>query len=176
MNRIAICLAAVAWLLATGTARAAHPGFVDLKSLDDHMNVAPAFAISLNDWMLQIGREALEDDELEALSGVESVSVRIYEAASEQLAGATRALAAELGNRGWAPVVQVRDDGDDVRVLMKSDGRDIAGVTVLVQSRGGEAVFVNAYGAISPEHLGRLLSRLGELGDVNLARLDAAVD
>lgn len=170
----------VAWmaggvcLLAAVAARAAHPGFVDLKSLDDGAKQSPTFAVTLNDWMLEFGREAMEDDpELAALRGLEAVSVRIYQSTSEGVRLAADELSEELVGRGWMPVVQV-NDGDRVRVLIKSGKEEIAGVTVLVASRTGESVFVNAYGSIRSEDLGRLLSGFGDLQ--GLDGLELALD
>lgn len=158
-------------LLAAGFAHAAHPGYVDLKSLDARAGSSPTVAVSVNDWLLKLGQDAVKDDpELAALAGLESVSVRIYKDAAVELGQAVADLAAELRQAGWMPVAQVSDGGDRVSVLMMAGNDDIAGVTVLVHDgSGGEAVFVNAYGSIRPEDLGRLLSSVGDLGGLDLA-------
>lgn len=170
MKRLITTTAGGVLLLAAGFAHAAHPGFVDLKSLDARAGASPTVAVSVNDWLLKLGQDALKDDpELAALAGLESVSVRIYKDAALELGQAAADMAAELRRAGWMPVAQVNDGDDRVSVLMMPGTDHIAGVTVLVHDSSGEAVFVNAYGSIRPDDLGRLLSGVGDLGGLDLA-------
>lgn len=167
---------ALALLLGAAPTFAAHPGFVDLKGIEAHSSASPTFAVTLGDWILGFGEEAMEDDpELAALRGLESLQVRIYEKADAGLLDAMKAFGEDLGRAGWQPVVTVNDGRDRVRVMMKPDGANIAGVTILVHGGGHEAVMVNAYGSIRPEDLGRLISGMGDVGDVDLAEVSESV-
>lgn len=168
MNRLK--LFAFALVLAAAPAFAAHPGFVDLKDIEAHSSASPTFSVTLGDWILKLGEGAMaEDPDLAALRGLESVQVRVYEDADPGLVEAMKAFAGDLGRAGWQPVVTVNDGAERVRVMMKPDGDNIVGLTVLVHGGGGEAVLVNAYGDIRPEDMARLINGVGHVGNVDLA-------
>lgn len=169
---------AFALLLGTGSAWAAHPGYVDLDAISAHTDASPSFSVTLGDWILNPGERAVEEEpELAALRGLESLQVRVYEEADLALVDGMASFAHELGASGWQRVVTVSDgDTERVRLLMKPDGDHIAGLTVLVYGGDREAVLVNAYGDISPEDMGRLIAGIGEVGDVDLASARKAAE
>ena len=61
-----------------------------------------------------------------------------------------------LKSQGWETVVRVREDGEDVNIQLKTRDNAIAGLVVLVTESGGESVFINIVGNISPKEIGRL--------------------
>ncbi len=170
-------LLAVALLVGTGPAWAAHPGFVDLKALEARTKASPKVSVTLGDWLLKMGGDALADDpDLAVMRGLESLQVRVFENADAALADGIVEFAKDLGSAGWQSVVTVSEGTERVRVMMKPEGDNIAGVTVLVYGGGGEAVLLNAYGEIRPEDLGRLISGIGNMGGADLARLESDIE
>lgn len=164
-------------LMGAGPVWAAHPGFVDLQALEAQTQASPKVSVTLGDWLLKMGGEALaEDPDLAAMRGLESLQVRVYESADPAVAEGIVAFANDLGSAGWQSVVTVSEGPERVRVLLKPEGANIAGVTVLVYGGGGEAVLLNAYGEIRPEDLGRLISGFGDMGGADLARLEADIE
>lgn len=159
-------LLVIALLLGAGPAWATHPGFADLGGLQDRANAAPEVSVTLGDRLLRFAGDAAaaEDPSLAVMQRLESVQVRVYENANAALAEGIVDFAKDLGSAGWQSVVTISEGAERVRVLTKTEGDHIAGVTVLVSGGGGEAVLVNAYGEIRPEELGRLLSGLGRVG------------
>jgi len=178
MKRITLSLTGLLALLAvTLPALAAHPGKVDLSFLDDKFGASPAVTVDLNDWLLRLGSEAVKDDpELAALRGLESLQVRIYHSASEKLRKVGADMAVDLGRQGWQKVVSVREADEHVDVLIKPDGDNIAGFTVLAAGDDGDAVFVNGYGKISPKDLARMVDGVGSLDGLDDLGLAAAAD
>jgi hypothetical protein len=170
-----------ALVLGAGPAWAAHPGFVDLGGLEDRANAAPKVSVTLGNRLLRFAGDAAaaEDPNMAAVKRLESVQVRVYENADAALAEGIVDFAKDLGSAGWQSVVTVSEGDERVRVMMKPEGDNIAGVTVLVFGGAGEAVLVNAYGEIRPEDLGRLISGLGQVGGRfdggNLSRLGADI-
>lgn len=168
---------ALVLLLGAGPAWAAHPGFVDLSELEARIDAKPKVSVTLGDWFLKAGGEALADEpELAAMRKLESLQVRVYESADAALGDSMMALADELAGAGWQSVVTVSEETERVRVLMKPEGDNIAGLTVLVHGSGGEAVLLNAYGEIRPQDLGRLISGISDIKGADLARLNADID
>jgi hypothetical protein len=114
------------------------------------------------------------------LEGVDNVRVLVYEDIKEDMQAVLRfveSTGTKLEGDGWAAVVRVREDDEQVRVYMKpgTDGT-LAGVTVMITESGGgedddggggEAVFVNVSGKIQPEQLGMLASGIGVNGVLN---------
>lgn len=171
-------LLVAALLLGAGPAWAAHPGFVDLGGLEDRANASPKVSVTLGDRLLRFAGDAAaaEDPDLAVMQRLESLQVRVYENADAALAEGIVDFAKDLGSAGWQSVVTVSEGDERVRVMMKPEGDNIAGVTVLVFGGAGEAVLVNAYGEIRPEDLGRLISGFGEMSGVGLARLGSGIE
>lgn len=178
MKQFALSLAGLLAMLALAVpAFAAHPGQVDLGFLDKKFDATPAISVSLDDWLLQLGSEAIKDDpELAALRGLKSLQVRVYRSAGDKLRQAGQEMAAELAHDGWQTVVRVREGDEHVDVLIKPDGENIAGFTVLAAGDDGDAVFVNGYGKISPRDLARLVDDAGSMGGLGNLDLAAASD
>ncbi len=174
MNRIKYL--ALVLVFGAGPALAAHPGYVDLEGIEAFSDASPSVDVTLGDWMLNFGGQAMEDDpDLAALRGLESLRVRIYQGADEKLGHGLADFGRELASSGWQSVVSVTDKRERVRVLMMPEGNNIAGLTVLVHS-GSEAILVNAYGEIRPQDLGRMISGISDIGGADLARLNADID
>ncbi len=118
------------------------------------------------------GAAGADDPESESiLAGLESVRVLVYEVGDDGQAmlnfveEASTALEAD----DWQLAVYVQDADDKVRIYVKFDEENLAGLTILVADSGGEAVFANFAGSIDPAKLGGIASTFGVddvIGDI----------
>jgi hypothetical protein len=53
-------------------------------------------------------------------------------------------------------VARIREDENEVYLYVKEHGEEIDGLTAMVISEEGEAVFVNIVGHIDPSQIGRI--------------------
>lgn len=104
------------------------------------------------------------DPELAALvEGLEAVRVRSAELAEgdrEAVRSRIRAAGRWLDEQGWAPMVKMREGGDEVLIYSRlaADGA-VEGMTV-VAIEDGEVTVVNLVGRVDPAQLGRILNGL----------------
>ena len=148
----------------------AMPGFFDFGSIPGVAS-EPKVQIDLNPVLLGFVREAskeAESDAGNALAGLKSVRVSVYEAVENQDAvmdyiGET---SQQMESEGWQRVIYVEEQGEErVRMYMKSQGNRVAGLTMMVAGGGDdEAVFINIVGDIDPAQLGKLAGSLGAGG------------
>ena len=107
-----------------------------------------------------------------ALEGITNVRVRVYEGISigggeAELLKFVDDTSRTLEGDGWKSVVRVNEDGERVRIFVKptaggANAGSFAGLTLMVvDTGGGEAVFINLAGAIRPEQLGRIAAQMG---------------
>jgi hypothetical protein len=126
--------------------------------------------INLNPAMLGFITAAAESSDPEtaqALQGVHGVQVYVYEigSANRPLLDFVESTSKTLEQEGWQRMVYVQDKSDKVRMYVKSDDAKVLGLTMMVVSEDGEAVFINVDGDLDPATLGRLVGSLG-VGDV----------
>ena len=71
-----------------------------------------------------------------------------------------------LEGAGWTRILRVEEEEEQVYLFALEAAGSISGLTVLVNDGGEEAVVVNIAGPIDPRVLGRLLSNMGEMPDL----------
>ena len=145
------------------TAPRSNDGFADLESLgmrdtDRVMN------ISIGPTLLHFTAGFLDDDPeiRELLRGLDGVRVRIYEidGAASRVAQRISAMSVNLQGDGWAPVMLVREEDEEVHMLMRVVDGQICGMTVLVSDGDSEAVIVNLMGEIRPQQFSDVMVAL----------------
>jgi hypothetical protein len=178
--RKTITLAAMLWLsfavLASAPATAqkleAQPGYVPIQELGIFPREKLTAEINLSGPILRMiaGAARAEDPEFSALiSGLQAIQVQVFPLAEtdgtairERIGRAVR----WLEDRGWAPTVRVREEGEEVYIYLKEAENRIVGMTLMSLTPGDEAAVINIVGRIDPEQL----SRLGE--ELDLPHLD----
>ena len=105
------------------------------------------------------------DDEPETrdlLRSLDGVRVRIYEIDGDASRVAQRisAMSEHLQDDGWAPVLLVREEGEEIHMLMRVVDGQICGMTVLVSDGESEAVVVNLMGEIRPQQFSDVMIAL----------------
>lgn len=153
-----------------------HPGFVDgsefarLAGEDSELvevNIGPSL-------LGTIARGADDDPEARSvLSGLLHVSAYVvgldHDADREgRAAKLVKEIVESLDRSGWEHLVKVREKGESANVYIRSNGKTIDGLVVVVFDRDdSEVVFANLVGSID-------LARLGELdGTLDVPGLDA---
>ena len=138
------------------------PGYVDLDAMEDWFGEEPFLFVNVKGVLLNLVAEASsrEDPDLaELLRKLKAVQVRGYKNDGIDLKavrGRATALTRDLEKKGWEPAVRVRDEGEQVELLMRSNGQSIAGLMIVVASKEDEIVFVNIVGDIDPSQIARL--------------------
>ncbi|MEJ2534048.1 MAG: DUF4252 domain-containing protein [Gammaproteobacteria bacterium] len=136
------------------TAPRGSDGFADLDSLGA-LDVDNTLTLSIGPTLLRFAARHMDETDAETralLEGLDGVRVRIYEIDGDagRVARRMDRMSQGLQAEGWAPVALMRDPGgEQVHMLMKSDGDHIAGLTV-ISSDGSEAVIVNVMGELHP--------------------------
>jgi hypothetical protein len=132
------------------------------------------FALSLGPLPLKIARVFMKNDpEIQTLlHDVKAVRVYTYEVdgdaerVKQNMADARDRLVAH----GWEQILAVRDDGELVSALVKTDGAaSMRGLAVMVQDHD-DLTFVNVIGRLKPETFGAVMAQLNvHLPSVRLA-------
>lgn len=92
---------------------------------------------------------------------LEGVKVKVYntggnlEPALEQMSQAKSALEADA----WQPIVQVKDEGENVQMFARIEDDKMHGMAVMVVN-AKEAVFLNFLGTIDPAEVGKVMQQL----------------
>ena len=153
------------------TAPRGSEGFADLDSLGirdtDHV-----ISLSIGPALLRFAARHVDDDpETQALlRSLDGVRVRVYEIDGDAGRVAVRMsdMSRKLQDDGWEAVMTVREEREQVHMLMRLSGERIAGMTVLVSDGESEAVIVNLMGDIRPEQFSDVMVAL----DVDAAGVD----
>jgi hypothetical protein len=138
------------------------PGYVDLDAMGTWFDEEPFLFVSVKGVLLNLVAEAssLDDPDLaDLLRKLKAVQVRGYKNDGVDLKaahGRATAFTRDLEKKGWEPAVRVRDEDERVELLMRSDGKVIAGLMIVVSNEKDETVFVNIVGDIDPSQIARL--------------------
>ncbi len=138
------------------------PGYVDLDAMEAWFGEEPFLFVSVKGVLLNLVAEAssIEDPDLaDLLRKLKAVQVRGYKNDGVDLKairGRASAFTRDLERKGWEAAVRVRDKGEQVELLMRSDGEAIAGLMIVVAKDDDEMVFVNIVGDIEPSQIARL--------------------
>lgn len=147
----------------------AMPGYVDFGSLEAVYG-EPKVMVNIGGFLLNFMSQATKDDPETAalMEGLKGVRINIYSTdgetapAMEQINSVRSMLTAQ----NWEPIVQVREEGQNVQIFMKADGEGMQGLTVMAVD-GDEAVFLNILGSIDPEKLGQVMDQFDMDVDIN---------
>ncbi|MDY7093425.1 MAG: DUF4252 domain-containing protein [Acidobacteriota bacterium] len=156
-----------------GTVRSltAEPGYVDLALLPQVRDAEPTIEVNLSGTLLNLLAESMrgEDEDFAILlSGLRSIRVRIFDqskeggpaAPTEAVAGQIRSLSNRLSRDGWESVVRVRDESNQIHILLRTANDSIAGLVALFSDPEGSFGFINIVGDFDPQRLGRLARQL----------------
>lgn len=138
------------------------PGYVDLDAMETWFDEEPFLFVSVRGVLLNLVAEAssLDDPDLaDLLRKLKAVQVRGYKNEGVDLKavrGRASAFRRDLEKKGWESAVRVRDEEEQVDLLLKSDGKAIAGLMIVVSNEKEETVFVNIVGDIDPSQIARL--------------------
>ena len=140
------------------------PGYIDFGSLDAIYG-EPRVMINIGGPLMKLmAAAAASSDEPQAsalMRDLEGVRVNIYntggntQPALAQMNEAKAALEAEE----WVPIVQVREEGEDVQMFSKIEGDLMQGMAIMVVNQE-EAVFLNILGSIDPAQVGSVMKQL----------------
>lgn len=151
-----------------------HPGSVDFARFSSLQATSVSVDLTLGGWLLSWARIAAResgDPDLEILSNVDSIRVRVFEVSDAAASKASAsAVVDELLAQGWERLARVLDEGSWVHVLVKGQEELLEGITVIALDDGDEAVFVNIAGRLHPADVARLLR------DKDLLHVDLNVD
>lgn len=139
-------------------------GYVAPDIVEGWFDTAPAVEVNLDGALLDMVANASQSDQPEAaalLRRLTALRVRIFPTEGVQMSTLeSRAgrLMNRLSERGWQTVVRVRDENEqtNIQVRMREDSDAVAGLVVLVNQPGGESVFANLVGNVSPSEVGDL--------------------
>lgn len=143
------------------------PGYVDFGNLTDLFGREPKVEVMLGGPLVTFLAEASrqEDPELaKMLDGLTAISVNVYEldqGDTEAARERVEQLAGRLRDQQWQRTVKVTDEDSRVHMFMKTDGNQIAGLTLMVLGSDSEAVFINVVGNVDPAALGKLAGKFG---------------
>ena len=147
------------------------PGYVDFGSLDAIYG-EPRVMINIGGPLMEfLALAAKNSDDPQAaalMQGLEGVRVNIYntdgnlDPALAQMAEAKAALEAAQ----WQPIIQVREEGENVQMFSRIEGDKMQGMAIMVVN-AEEAVFLNILGTIDPSQVGRVMDQLNVDVDVD---------
>lgn len=154
MNRyLRSAAAAAVILLLTGCGITAGRG-AGFASFAPPADADRVMGISIGSLPLKLARVVVDDDDPEAamvLKGLRGVRVFIYTLDDPVSADALAPTLDRLDRKGWQPVVAMREDGERVHVLLKTDRHDTVRGMVVLAADGRELVMVNLMGRLRPE-------------------------
>lgn len=140
-----------------------HAGYADFSRISGH-EAEKVMDLSLGPLLLGIARMATEDDpETQAiLQDLRGVRIRSYEWRQDTPALAARVdrIAAELGQQGWSPVVQINDKEERLHLLIKTRDERMQGMALVIMEQQ-ELVLLNLMGSFDPDRTGEMVAGLG---------------
>lgn len=153
-------------------AQTGHPGRIDFASLAGFEETNVTVDIHLGGWLLSWAQAAAEeDDDLNMLSKVESVRVKVFEVSKRKNYKAqARQVIRGLMSDGWERFARVNEDDSWVHVLVKGNADQLEGITVIAMDEDSEAVLVNIAGRLDPADIANLLD------DDDLLNVDLDID
>lgn len=153
-------------VLATGCgimAPRGNAGYADLDSLG-FSDTDRVISLSIGPTLLNLAASYIDegDEVSDLLRGLDGVRVRVYEVNGDatRVAGRMERMSTSLQDDGWVPVMLVREQDEQVHMLMRIVDDEIRGMTVLVLDGSSEAVVVNLMGEIKPEQFGEVMVAL----------------
>jgi hypothetical protein len=162
----------------------AHAQPIAAADLDALFETEPRVEVNLRGSLLRLAAAATAESEPETaamIEGLDGVTVRIYPAPATERALAVDRLSSIAGrfeSDGWLTLVRIRalpddvEDEGDVWVFVCDRGDVFGGLAVMLYDADEEnALFVHIDGEISPDDIGALTRRFGDV-DIDYNRED----
>jgi hypothetical protein len=176
LNKSTLLVSMALVLLVSGcgiTAPRSNAGYADLDSLG-FADTDSTVSLSLGPTVLRMAAGFIDDDPetKEMLMNLDGVRVKVYDIVrgQERVAHRIDKMTAKLRRQGWETVITVQEGDERTHVLVKMDGPNIAGLTVIALDEQ-EAVIVNVMGNLSPEMFSGTMAALDV--DVRGVRVDS---
>jgi hypothetical protein len=157
----------------------AHPGYYPIEEMGIFGEGEMEVNVDLSGAMLQVAAGAMENQDeslVELFSNLDRVRVQVGSPKKVDVASVGAVISqarARLESAGWAKILAVEEDNEQVYLYSLEQGGNIAGLMVLVNDEGDEVVLVNIAGSIDPRTLGRMLS---SIEDFDLEELMGAIE
>ena len=179
MKRCMLISTTIVFLLVSGSALAedditSHPGYFPLEELGLFAATEAEIDINLRGSMLKMisGATSNADPEFSSVAAdLKLIRVLVGEPAisdMDNLLYEIDSASARLEAEGWYRLVRIRDDHERVNIYVKEAGDMFDGLTVMVVDDLDEVVLINIVGTIDPAQMGKLMSNIDDMGDVDL--------
>ena len=163
LKALSIILLAAAVTACGFTAPKSSEGYADLDSLG-MFDTDIVMTLSFGPAVLNIASAFVDEDpEIKQLMrDLDGVRIRIYEVDGDATKVAARmsGMSDNLVEDGWEPVMVIREEDEQVHMLIRTVNQQIKGLTVLVMEDNEEAVIVNVMGDIRPEQFSDVMVAL----------------
>lgn len=147
-----VCLLTITACGLTSGSLSNDPGYAKLHT-PHFWEADKEIGLSLGPTIIKFAAGFIEDDDevVALLKNLKGVKLRVYnvEDNSAMFNEYLSETSDQLSKQGWEQLVSVKEDGENVSVLIKLNEESISGVVVLVLD-DAEAVFVNLIGNIDP--------------------------
>lgn len=155
-NPIVTVLLLCAILTSCGlTAPRRSEGFASLDSLPQ-LKMDRTLSLSIGPALLHFAAHHIDDDPVTAqlLRSLDGVRIRVYnvDGSPASVTSDIQLMSEQLQADGWQPVLLIRDrqDGEELRMLVKIRDTSIRGLMVLAADDEAEVVVINLMGDIPP--------------------------
>lgn len=160
VTALVVCLI----LVACGITAPVHSeGFAELEPLGV-FDVDRTINLSIGPTVLRFAANHIDDDPetAELLRSLDGVRIRIYEIDGDaaRVASRLQRMSEHLRADGWEPVLLVREQDQEVHMLLKTRHGRIRGLTLLTSDGAKEAVVINLIGDIQPARFGDVMLAL----------------
>ena len=177
LRLLAVALMALTISACGLTAPRSSDGYADLDSLgvfdtDRTMN------LSFGPTLLHFAARMTAEDEPETadmLRDLDGVRIRIYEidGDAERVAQRIEAMSERLRQDRWEPVMLVREEEEQVHMLLRTREHRIQGLILIASDGTSEAVVINLMGELNPEHFSDVMVALNvDAPDVTVATIN----
>lgn len=150
-----------------------HPGYFPIEEMGLLAKGDLEVDIDLQGAMLQVAAGALEGEDVgddanlaELVANLERVRVQVGSPSGADSSTITHSIEdakARLESMNWDRILSVEEDEEQVYVYAIEGDGNILGITVLVIDGAEEIVVVNIVGNIDPRVLGRLISTMDKI-------------
>ena len=164
MLRIALAAVMLTGLTACGlTAPRSNDGYADLDSLG-MFDTDRVISLSIGPTLLHFAANYVDDEPevQDLLRSLDGVRIRVYEVDgdAQKVAGRMQGMSERLQQDGWERIMLVQQEDEQAHMLLRMEGDQIRGMTVLVLDGQDEAVIVNLMGEIRPDQFSDVMVAL----------------
>jgi hypothetical protein len=161
--------------VATAQVDGSHPGYYPIEEMGLLARGDLEVDVDLTGAMLQVAAGAMQGgnggdaDLARFVAGLERVRVQVGEprgADSSNIAHTFDQAVEKMESAGWTRILRVADDGETVYLFAREMAGSIVGLTALANDQDEDIVLVNIVGDIDPVLLGKLLSNVDRLSDL----------